>query len=136
MEQGGFANGVHFKEKYLPRKELAGRSYEESRVLCTDIHHPNMMILSKNTHHPNMMMLYTDTSPYTGLHSEQVALLDFIVCASGERFVGFGASTFSFFMREYRLMHGKPRSTSVLVDASAILTDPLFYSAGLIVPFP
>ena len=72
----------------------------------------------------------------TGLHSEQVALLDFIACAGGDRFVGFGASTFSFFMREYRLLHGRPRSTSALVDASAITTDPLFYSAALMMPFP
>lgn len=81
--------------------------------------------------------MYPDVScVLTGLHSEQVALLDFIVCAAGERFVGFGASTFSFFMREYRLLHGKPRATTALVDASAITTDPLFYSAGLMMPYP
>lgn len=67
------------------------------------------------------------------LNSEQKALLDFIVLARGKRFVGFGSSTFSFFLREFRALHGISRSTSGLVDASVIGTDPLFHSAGTIV---
>jgi hypothetical protein len=67
------------------------------------------------------------------LNSEQKALLDFLVLSRGKSFVGFGSSTFSFYLREYRVLNGLPRSSSVLVDASVIGTDPLFNSAGTIV---
>lgn len=67
------------------------------------------------------------------LNSEQKALLDFLVLAQGSAFVGFGSSTFSFYLREFRSLAGIPRSTSVLVDASVIGTDPLFNSAGTVV---
>ena len=98
--------------------------------------------------------------------------------AKGKHFVGFGSSTFSFFLvrplvplrsmapltldirhighivpsvcvhtlgkrrmvtrllllqREHRVLSGSPRSSSVLVDASVIGTDPLFNSAGTVV---
>lgn len=74
--------------------------------------------------------------PFTALHSEQIALLDFLVLAAGRQYVGFGASTFSFFLREYRLLQGFPRDTTTLVNASVITTDPLFYSAALVMPYP
>ena len=60
------------------------------------------------------------------LNSEQKALLDFLVLARGRNFVGFGSSTFSFYLREHRALNAIPRSSSVLVDASVIGTDPLF----------
>ena len=47
--------------------------------------------------------------------------------------MGFGSSTFSFFLQEYRVLQGLPRSASVLVDASAIGTDALFYTAATVV---
>ena len=74
-----------------------------------------------------------NTFPRAGLSSEQKALLDFLVLAHGQRFVGISSSTFSFFLREYRTLGGLPRSASVLADASAIGTDPMFVSAGTIV---
>lgn len=52
--------------------------------------------------------------------------------AKGHSFVGFGASTFSYYLREYRLISGLPTARSVLVDASAIGTDTLFAQAGKI----
>ena len=61
-----------------------------------------------------------------GLNSEQSALVDFLVLMKGERFVGFGASTFSFYLAEIRNLDGMPRERSVLVNASAIGTDELF----------
>ena len=67
-----------------------------------------------------------------GLSSEQKALVDFIVLAGGQGFVGFGSSTFSFYLREYRALKGVPRASSVLVDASAIGTDSLFRAAGTV----
>ena len=66
------------------------------------------------------------------LTSEQKALVDFLVLSRGATFVGFGASTFSFYLREYRALFGINHTTSVLVDSSAIGTDPLFLSAGVI----
>ncbi len=59
--------------------------------------------------------------------------MDFLVLARSAQFVGFGSSTFSFFLREFRALSGTPRSASLLVDASAIGTDPLFASAGTVV---
>ena len=59
--------------------------------------------------------------------------MDFLVLAGGTRYVGFGSSTFSFFLQEYRVLQGLPRSASVLVDASAIGTDALFYTAATVV---
>ena len=68
-----------------------------------------------------------------GLASEQKALVDFLVLARGARYVGFGSSTFSFFLREYRVLQGLSRSSSVLVDASIIGTDALFNTAATII---
>ena len=67
------------------------------------------------------------------LNSEQKALLDFLVLSRGKAFVGFGSSTFSFYLREHRALNSIPRSSSVLVDASVIGTDPLFNSAGTVI---
>ena len=66
------------------------------------------------------------------LTSEQKALVDFLVLARGATFVGFGSSTFSFYLREYRALFGINRTSTVLVDASVIGTDPLFQSAGIV----
>jgi len=71
--------------------------------------------------------------PTAGLASEQKALVDFLVLAQGARYVGFGSSTFSFFLREYRVLQGLSRSSSVLVDASIIGTDALFNTAATII---
>lgn len=78
--------------------------------------------------------LYADKGMASAdLNSEQKALLDFLVLSRGRGFVGFGSSTFSFYLREYRVLNGVPRSSSVLVDASVIGTDPLFNSAGTVI---
>ena len=83
-----------------------------------------------------MRLLHEDTHcchvAGAGLSSEQKALVDFIVLAGGQGFVGFGSSTFSFYLREYRALKGMPRASSVLVDASAIGTDSLFRAAGTV----
>lgn len=39
------------------------------------------------------------------LNSEQKALLDFLVLARSQKFAGFGSSTFSFYLREYRALY-------------------------------
>ena len=77
----------------------------------------------------------TSTLPHqqlAELNSEQKALLDFIVLAKSRLFVGFGSSTFSFYVREYRSLMGMSRTTSALVDASIIGTDALVASAGTV----
>ncbi len=72
-----------------------------------------------------------------GLHSEQLALLDLLILARAQRFVGFAASTFSYYLREHRaLAHGLPKATSVLVGAGRLGTDPLFEQAGTLAEDP
>lgn len=77
--------------------------------------------------------LYVPQAELDALNSEQKALVDFLVLSRGRGFVGFGSSTFSFYLREFRVLNGIPRSSSVLVDASVIGTDPLFHSAGTVI---
>ena len=84
----------------------------------------------RHTCHNSLLCEYT---VHAELNSEQKALLDFMVLSRGRGFVGFGSSTFSFYLREYRVLSGVPRSSSVLVDASVIGTDPLFNSAGTVI---
>ncbi|KAL3132707.1 hypothetical protein ABBQ32_009214 [Trebouxia sp. C0010 RCD-2024] len=86
--------------------------------LCKDVHYKE---------------LYIPQAELEELNSEQKALVDFMVLSRGRGFVGFGSSTFSFYLREYRVLSGIPRSSSVLVDASVIGTDPLFNSAGTVI---
>lgn len=86
--------------------------------VCSEVHHKEK---------------YIPQSEIEKLNSEQKALLDFIVLARAQRFVGFGSSTFSFYLREYRALQGISRKLAGLVDASIIGTDPLFHSAGTIV---
>ena len=71
-------------------------------------------------------------SALPGLASEQKALLDFLVLSKAELFVGFGASTFSFYLQQHRLLNGFPGTSSVMANASIITTDPLFEAAGIV----
>jgi len=50
--------------------------------------------------------------------------VDFLVLARGAHFVGF--------LREFRALAGTPRSASLLANASAVGTDPIFASAGTV----
>jgi hypothetical protein len=86
--------------------------------VCSEVHHKEQYILQKELEE---------------LNSEQKALLDFLVLARADRFAGFGSSTFSFYLREYRALRGEARKSSGLVDASIIGTDPLFRAAGTVV---
>lgn len=55
------------------------------------------------------------------LNSEQKALLDFIVLARAKKFVGFGSSTFSFFLREFRALHVSPAPESSPARGSPLM---------------
>lgn len=70
----------------------------------------------------------------TALTSEQQALVDFLVLANGNQFIGFEPSTFSFYLREFRALNGRDRSTSILIKGTSIGTDKLFAAAGYIAP--
>ncbi|EFN51509.1 hypothetical protein CHLNCDRAFT_140196 [Chlorella variabilis] len=94
------------------------KNYLMHTGVCSRVHHKEQYIPQKELE---------------VLNSEQKALLDFLVLARAQRFAGFGSSTFSFYLREYRALHGIPRSTSALVDAHVIGTDNLFHTAGTIV---
>ncbi len=52
----------------------------------------------------------------TGLGSEQLAIVDFLVLLEGRSFVGMGLSSFSFLLRERRSMQGYLPSSTGLID--------------------
>lgn len=63
-------------------------------------------------------MQFLTPAELSGLHSEQRALIDFLVLARAQHFVGFEESTFSLFLREWRYLHRLPRASSALVAAA------------------
>ncbi|KDD71689.1 hypothetical protein H632_c4559p0, partial [Helicosporidium sp. ATCC 50920] len=67
-----------------------------------------------------------------GLNPEQLALLDFLILAHAGGFVGFGSSTFSFYLAEYRHLMGAPAESSFLINATRIGTDGLFAAAAAV----
>ncbi|RMZ53967.1 hypothetical protein APUTEX25_002544 [Auxenochlorella protothecoides] len=66
------------------------------------------------------------------LNTEQQALLDFLILARAVRFVGFGSSTFSYYLTQHRRMRGHAQEASLLVDAARIGTDAMFEAAAVI----
>lgn len=70
--------------------------------------------------------LYLPPQMLKGLNPEQEALVDFLVLSNSNNFVGLGSSTFSVYLREYRVLLGHPRLADVFVDTSKIGTDALF----------
>jgi hypothetical protein len=46
--------------------------------------------------------------------------------------VGFGSSTFSFFLREYRALHGIPKHTSAFLNVPRIGTEAMFSKAAVV----
>ena len=67
---------------------------------CCWRHHPTP------ARHEPLPLLSSGPAPPcpAALNREQKALLDFLVLARSERFAGFGSSTFSFYLREYRAL--------------------------------
>lgn len=105
-------------------------TYGASVDMSRTVEYLKLMQVASEVHHKER---YIPREELEMLNSEQKALLDFLVLARAHNFVGFGSSTFSFYLREYRALQGIPRRTSGLVDASIIGTDPLFHSAGTII---
>lgn len=66
------------------------------------------------------------------LHPDQQALIDFLVLVRCKHFVGFSASTFSVYVQQYRhIMDIAPKSTSYLINATVVGTEPLFARAAV-----
>ncbi len=77
--------------------------------------------------------MFLSAKELQGLHSEQLALLDFLVLVHSNNFVGISTSTFSVFLREYRHVTGfADRNSSHLVHAAVIGTEPLFERSAVL----
>ena len=67
---------------------------------------------------------------------EQSALIDMLVMRKSASLVGTGASTFSFYLSELRLMDGLPQNSTQLLATSVVdqlgRTDELFYGCAVI----
>ena len=101
-------------------------------MTCSDNQHPLVFPKGTTSHVPTV---YPAATPPAELNQEQRALLDFLILARARRFVGIGASTFSYYLREYRALHyGLPRSTSFLLNTSRVGTDRIFEAAGRVAP--
>ncbi|GAX73979.1 hypothetical protein CEUSTIGMA_g1429.t1 [Chlamydomonas eustigma] len=80
--------------------------------------------LAKTILYKEMFLTQNELAQY---NTEQLALLDFLVLAQCQTFVGIGTSTFSVYLREYRRLHGrKDRSSNVFVSSKLVGTDTLF----------
>ncbi|GAB4815103.1 hypothetical protein N2152v2_002149 [Parachlorella kessleri] len=55
-------------------------------------------------------------SQLAGLHSEQLALIDFLVLLKSQRLCGLAESSFSYLLVEMRALQGRPKSTAVLIN--------------------
>lgn len=142
------ASEVHYKEEFVPDFELAGgcegarrrrRSasipgWRAWRPACKQRVAQRACLLEGEPLAGDrcpLPLLHPPIVPPAGLNQEQRALIDFLVLARAQRFVGFGSSTFSYYLREYRALHyGLPHSTSLLLNTTRIGTDALFAAAG------
>lgn len=99
-----------YAQKVLLSKDLASR------------------VLIKNQYVPDFEL--------AALNTEQAALLDFLILARAARFVGFGSSTFSYYLTQHRRIRGHAPETSILVDIARIGTDAMFASAAVVTHTP
>ena len=119
LTNAGLCSGIHYKELYLPEGVLQGEEAEAPPGVALN------PCFTWNKHEHAFL-------PCAELNSEQSALLDFLILYRGRSFVGFGLSTFSYYLREYRALLGIPKSTSVLVNSTEITTDNIFNAAGTV----
>jgi hypothetical protein len=98
LKAAGLCSDVLYKELYIPQEEIDGKytKYDTAQPgLCTAIQVRAV---------PHSIVLMSVQCILADLNSEQKALLDFLVLAKGKYFVGFGSSTFSFYLREHRVL--------------------------------
>jgi hypothetical protein len=75
--------------------------------------------------------MYLTPEDLASMSNEQSGLIDFLVLRQATKVVGISVSTFSFYLREVRLMDGRHPSDTVLMDAHMIGTDEMFYSCAI-----
>lgn len=85
--------------------------------LCSEIYHKEQFL---------------EDPELQSLHSEQKALVDLLILARANRFVGFEPSTFSFFVSQYRILLGLDPKSSVSVEGAVMTTNPLFEAAAVV----
>ena len=104
---GGFASKIFYKELFLDIEVLEGMTiYTLNNVPTNEV---SLCTLSQSLLGNNRFIWNA------GLKSEQSALVDFLVLANCSSFVGFGRSSFSFFLQYYKTLHNYQPAVSVLV---------------------
>lgn len=87
-----------------------------------------MQLASKVVHKE----MYLDAKELAALSKEQSGLIDFLVLRRSKYMVGISVSTFSFFLRELRLLDGHAQEDTVMCEAYIIGTDELFHTAAVV----
>ena len=75
--------------------------------------------------------LFLSKSDLESVSNEQSGLIDYLVLLSAKSIIGIGVSTFSFYLREARIMSGKDPRSTVLLMLPGIGTDELFYTSAI-----
>ena len=76
--------------------------------------------------------MYLDVKELANLGKEQSGLVDFLVLRQSAHMVGLSVSTFSFYLRELRLLDGHAQEDTVLLDAYIIGTEQMFYKSAVV----
>lgn len=76
--------------------------------------------------------IYLDTKELASLSKEQSGLVDFLVLRKSLHMVGISVSTFSFYLRELRLLDGHAQEDTVLFDAYIIGTEQMFHTSAIV----
>ncbi|KAF6260637.1 hypothetical protein COO60DRAFT_1269269, partial [Scenedesmus sp. NREL 46B-D3] len=105
------------KDLYIASGLLSYNASQEMKDMLTFLE-PHSSVQYKEMYLPADML--------SSLNPEQEALVDFLVLSNSDNFVGLGSSTFSVYLREYRVLLGHARLADVFVDTSRIGTDALF----------
>uniref|UniRef100_A0A383W2H7 O-fucosyltransferase family protein n=1 Tax=Tetradesmus obliquus TaxID=3088 RepID=A0A383W2H7_TETOB len=106
------------KDLYIASGLLSYNASQEMKDMLTFLEPHSRSVQYKEMYLPAGML--------NSLNPEQEALVDFLVLANSDNFVGLGSSTFSVYLREYRVLLGHARLADVFVDTSRIGTDALF----------
>lgn len=115
FNMAGFSPQKHL---YIASGLLSYNASREMQDMMAFLHPHSKTVEYKEKYLPPEML--------HSLNPEQQALVDFLVLAQSDSFVGLGSSTFSVYLREYRVLLGRARTADVFIDTSKIGTDALF----------
>lgn len=87
-----------------------------------------MQLASKVVHKE----MYLDSKELSKLSKEQSGLIDFLVLRRSTHMVGISVSTFSFYLRELRLLDGHAQEDTVMFNAYVIGTDQMFHRSAVV----